>query len=152
MAEQLGYECKAYRCATDLDDESNTPALATWIEMPFLRSVELPFTPEEHDITDRGNNGFEAIMPGLVRSAISIEFIEDADDAGQTAIITAGVNRTAIAACFLNGSESVTGSRGLAANFNVFDLNRSEPIDGVVTITATLKIRSYASWYTAAGS
>jgi len=148
---KLGMECKLYRCATLLD-ETNTPALATWIELDNVKDVNLQQENGEADVTTRANNGWRATAATLKEATIEFEMLWKPSDAAFTAILTAWLNATEIALVALDGADDVVGSQGLASNFSVTSFTRNEPLEEAVTVNVTLKPSSYTQWYTVAGA
>ena len=150
MAKKVGKDCKLYRCATALDDESNTPALATWLEMTNVRDVNLPIEVGEADVSTRATS-WRQVLPTLMDAGITFQMMWDSDDAGMVAVRDACLNRTEIAMAVMDDDIEAT-AEGLASNFSVFGFSRNEPLEEGVTVDITIKPSSYTEWYEAAGS
>ena len=146
----LGMDCKLYRCATLLDGDTNTPALATWIELDNAKDVTVNLETGEADITTRANNGWRATAATLKDGSIEFEMLWKPADAGFAALQAAWAAGSEIAIAALDGADDADGSEGLASNFTVTNFSRNEPLEEAVTVNVTLKPSSFTEWYTVA--
>jgi len=144
----LGMDCKLYRCATLLDGDTNTPDLATWIELDNAKDVTVNLETGEADITTRANNGWRATAATLKDGSIEFEMLWKPADAGFAALQAAWAAGSEIAIAALDGADDADGSEGLASNFTVTNFSRSEPLEEAVTVSVTLKPSSCTEWYT----
>jgi len=151
MAKVLGKDCKAYYSATELDGASNTPANVSWNEITNLRDLTLNREVGEADVSTRAS-GERLTLPTLKDSSIEFEMMWDTSDAAFTAMQDAYENGTALTFAAMDGDIESAGSEGLAANWNVMNFSRSEPLEEGVTVSVTLKPRSQIEWYTVSGS
>lgn len=152
MSHKLGMECKFYRCASLIDDASNTPALATWVEVTNVRDLTLNLETGEADITTRANSGWRATAATLKDGSIEFEMLWDTDDAGFSAIQDAWSGSSEIALAAMDADIETAGSEGLAGNFVVTNFSRSEPLEEGVMVSVTVKPSSDTEWYEVAGS
>ncbi len=151
MAKKIGLDAVLYRSATVLDDDTNTPALATWIEMGNVRDVTLNLEKGEADVTTRGNNGWRARRGTLKDGSLDLEMIVDPEDADYQAVRNAYMNNTEIALAAMSGDITEEGEEGLAANYEVFSFTRNEPLEDAMTVSVTLRPSSEITWHTVAG-
>jgi len=149
MAFKNGYAAKLYR-STALITGTNTPAAATWDEIPGVRDVDQPDSRTELEITTRANNGFKAYGVGLRDMSFSFEMMDDDDDTDFTAIETAYDGGTEIGLARMDKAIATTGSTGIAGNFVVTSMARSEALDDVQKVTFTFKPSSFVQRYTKA--
>ncbi len=143
----LGKDCKIYHCLTALNDSTNTPVLATWIERKNVKDVTLNLSKEEADTTTREGNGWKQTAGTLKDGSVEYEMLWAAGDPLFDALQAAWANDTEVAMFIADGDESTPGTQGLAANFSVTNFTRNEPLAEAVTASVTLKPGSYPSWY-----
>lgn len=140
-----GLDCKAYR-------NSATYATPTWAEVENVRDLTLNLTKGEADVSRRGTE-WKLTKPTLKDGSVDFEMVWDTGDADFTAIQTAWNDGTTIDMAFLDGEIGTTGSQGLRAEFEVISFTRSEPLEGGVMASVSLKPASTANapaWMTVA--
>jgi len=152
MAKKLGRACKLYRCATLLDGDTSTPALATWVEIDAVKDVSRGGTAEEWDATTRASGQYKQTLVTHKDPQLQFTMTYDPDDTNLDAIRTAWVNGSEIALAVLDGDEDVAGSQGLASNFVITDFPEDQALDAGVTVQVTAKPSSYTEWYEVSGS
>lgn len=151
MAKKVGLDCKLYYCATDLDGVTNTPALATWIEITNVRDLTLNLATGEADVSTRASS-WRQTKQTLKEGSIDFEMMWDTDDAAFEALQAAWSDGTEIALAAMDGDIEVAGAEGLASNFSVTNFSRNEPLEEGVTVSITIKPSSYTEWYEVSGS
>jgi len=148
MGKKIGLDCKLYYNAAG---NENPIVPGNWTELTNCRDVTLNLEKGEADVTTRGNSGWRATAGTIKDGSIEFEMVWDTTDAGFTAIKDAYFNGTAIGLLALDGGVSVSGSQGLAAEMEVTNFTRNEPLEEAVTVSVTLK-PAYAAvapfWHT----
>lgn len=151
MAKKVGLDCKLYYCATALDGESNTPALADWNEIDNVRDLTLNLSTGEADVSTRASS-WRQTKQTLKEGSIDFEMLWDTDDEAFSAIQDAWEDGEEIALAAMDGDIEVAGAEGLASNFAVTNFSRNEPLEEGVTVSVTVKPSSYTEWYVVTGS
>lgn len=148
MGTKLGMNGKMYYLSTgeratwgppDTDGIHEGPAPANLTEMGNVRDVTLNLEEGEADVTTRANDGWRATEPTLKEGSIEFEMVYDPADAGFTKILSAWLNRTAIALAVLDAAQDVVGTMGLWADFKVLSFSKSEPLEEGQTVSVTVK-------------
>ena len=104
-------------------------------------------------MTGRSNNGRKATLATLLDESVDFDIWFDEDDAGVAALEDAFNNNTLLAMAVMSGAIDTAGSRGLVANMSITKCDRSEPLEGGVKLSITIKPGDeQADWYTVAGS
>ena len=152
MGHTLGMDCLLYRCATALDGDSNTPALATWLECEKVRDLNISQTKGLADITTRDNNGDRAQVGTLRERSLNFDMLYDTDDADFAAILYAYNNNTLIALAAMDGAIDSTGSEGLTANFSITECSRDESLEEGVKASIVAVPSTIIAWYEVTGS
>lgn len=124
---------------------------AAWIagppdELTNVRDVTLNLETGEADITTRANSGWRATAPTLKDGSVDFEMVWKTTDTLFDEIETAWSAGTEIS-FFVTDGGLATGFKGLLSNMTVTNLSRSEPLDGAVMYSVTLKPSSYSEWY-----
>jgi len=107
-----------------------------WAELTNAKDVTLNVEKGEADATTRANSGWKATVAALKDGSIEWEMVWDTDDAGFTAIKNSFFDDTIIGLQILD----TDGGEGLQADFMVTNFSRSEPLEGVMTVSVTVKI------------
>lgn len=152
MATKRGDECKLFRCATLLDGLTNTPALATWLEVENIKNASTDLTRNPMDNTVRAHGNFESKKAGRFQCKVNFEIDWNPADVDFAAIRTAHINGVPIAIAAMDGDIEVAASEGPAANWTVSSFVRNEPDGEKATATVTLEPYDQAEYYTVAGS
>jgi hypothetical protein len=144
---KIGLDCKLYRSTTLLTASDAAAASgATWVEVKSARDVELQLDGGEGDISKREFK-FDLTKVTNLTASIEVTMPLDIADAHYIAFETAAINGSPIAIAAMSGDIATTGERGLVGNFSVFSLPRSEPRDGAVEISFTLRPTSHPQWF-----
>jgi len=154
MSIKLGMNCKAYISATNLAsaDAAGVSAIGaatngSWSLLDNITNVTLNLEKGEADVTVRGNNGWRGTVGTLKDGSVEFEMNWDTEDSGFDIVQTAYFSDALIAGLFLDGAMDTTGSQGLAANFSITNMSRSEELEGAVKATVTLKPASKTFWF-----
>lgn len=131
MAYKLGLDCKLFYNVVGIGGGG------TWEELSNAKDVTLGVETGEADATTRGNNGWKATVATLKDASIEFEMVWNTDDAGFQAIKDAWLNKTPIGIAALDGA--LNSGEGLVADMMVMNFSRSEPLEGVATVSITLK-------------
>jgi predicted secreted protein len=115
---------------------SGVGGAGSWETLSNAKDVTLSLETAEADATTRANNGWRATVAGLKDGSVEFEMVWDTGDAGFTAVKDAFMNNTVLGLKVLDGA---TGE-GLVADFNIFQFSRSEPLDGLITVSVSAKI------------
>lgn len=134
MTYSLGRDARFYR-------NTGTWASPTWSDINNVRDLTLNLESDEIDVTTRGTavNGFKAVVSGLSSGGIEFDMVWDPTDAAFTAIKDAWLNKTTIELAAMSGDIATSGSQGLHADFAVLNFSRGEPLEGVQTVTVSVK-------------
>jgi len=107
-----------------------------WAELTNAKDVTLNVEKGEADATTRANSGWKATVAALKDGSVEWDMVWDTDDAGFTAIKDSFFNDTIIGLQILD----TDAGEGLQADFMVTNFSRGEPLEGVMTVSVTVKI------------
>lgn len=143
-----GMDAKAYYLSTgtratwgtaDSAGVHQGSAPANLVELTNIKDLSLNLDQGEYDSTTRGNAGWRATEPTLKDGSVEFEMEYDATDAGFTAILSAWLNRTAIAMAILDGNKATATVMGLWADFKVTGFSKVEALEEGQKVSVTLK-------------
>ena len=143
---KLGKDCKFYWGSSLLSD-TETPGTLSWQEIQNVRDVNLNLETGEADATSRKSNGWRQTLTTFKDGSIEFELLWEPGDAAFDALRAAWQGSSEIALMALDDDAQVSGSQGLASNFRVPNFSRSEPLEGTVTASVTVKPSSQTDWY-----
>ena len=153
MGKKLGMACKLYYSDALLDGDTVTPQNATWAELGNVSDSTLNRARGEADVTGRSNNGRKATLTTLLDESVDFDIWSDSDDEGLEAVETAFNDNALLAMAVMDGDIATAGSRGLVANFSITKCNRSEPLEGGVKLSITIKPGDeQTAWYKPTGA
>lgn len=132
MPAKMGFTGKLFYFAGLL---SATP---TWTEATNVKDLTKTWSATEVDTTTRGSAGFRSTDAALIDAGITLEIQYDTADAFFTALRTAFLARSTVAVKCLDGGTATSG-KGLVADMAVTQFEISEPLDGAMTVSVTLK-------------
>ena len=144
-----GDACKLYYSAADvLDAGTNANAVLDWTVIDLVTDLTLDLTKDEIDVTTRGASGWEQTLEGFKKGSISFDMVWDNTNTAFQVLLDAFIANpgTKVAMNVLDGAEDTTGSEGLASNMSITGFSRSEPVNGAVTATVTVKPYSFTEW------
>jgi hypothetical protein len=150
MALHDGWDAKAYKGDAALT--SADASTGTWSELTFLKTVTVNDEMGDNDVTSRAGGGNREHRPGLRDVSVDLEFDYDSGTTLYDALEDAYQARTEIALAFMDGAIATSGSNGIAGNWKLYNWQRSEPIDGVITVTCTARPSSFMHDYTVGAS
>jgi len=133
MSVKLGDEMKLYYCA---DGIGGTP---DWTELAVVRDVKLNQSKGEADASTRGGGRWKATVGTLKEAGIEFEVVWDTDDPGFVAFMDSYFADTLIGLAVTDGPIDESGTRVFKADCEVFQFNRNEPLEGIVTVNVTAK-------------
>jgi len=142
---RLGKKAKLYRSADPLTAEAG-PEDLTWIEVPNVRDLTLNMEKAEADVTTREDD-WETAAATLKSASLEFDMIWRPGDPGFEAIKDSFFNDTEVALMALDGPVETAGNQGLAANMNVFNFSKSEPLREAQSVSVSIKPSSYPEWH-----
>ena len=104
-------------------------------------------TKAEADVTTRANSGWRATAGTLKDQTLTWETVWKESDAAFVAIRDAFLNNTVLGMASLTGAVGVAGSEGVVADYEILGFDKSEPLEGAITVSVTVKLSSYRSYY-----
>jgi len=112
-----------------------TPSYST---VSGVTNVDLGIDVDTDDVTTRGSGGFRAYVPTLKDVEITLEMPWDTAATGYLILRDSWVNGSPIAVKCYDGT--VVGTAvGVIGDFYVTKMERSEPLDGAMRASVTLK-------------
>lgn len=132
MAAKMGFTGKLFYFAGLL---SGTP---TWTEATNVKDLTKTGSATEVDTTTRASAGFKSTDAGLIDAGISFEIQYDTADGFFSALRTAFFARSTVAIKCLDGGTATSG-KGLVFDGAVTQFEISEPLDGAMTVSVTIK-------------
>jgi len=146
MATKYGVNAKLYFDAAGVAHE-------TWTEVSKLLGNEVTWTLEKRkqELIPRNLRGWKATIAKLKVTAFEFKLPVDHADAAYLAFEQAHLNRSAIGIAIMDGDITVAANEGLKGDFKVFKFDRSEPVDGIQTVSISLKpciSDTNVAWYT----
>ncbi|MBM4019871.1 MAG: hypothetical protein FJ288_16375 [Planctomycetes bacterium] len=138
MGVKQGGEMKLYWCAEGI---GGTP---TWTELAIVQDVKLSTSKGEADVTTRAAGGWKQTVGTLVDASIEFEMPWDTEDDGFQAVKDAYFGGTLIGLCLADdalgeGGTFPAGTEVFRADCAILKFDRSEPLDGAVTVAVTAK-------------
>lgn len=130
MAHVVGYECKL------LYKAGGQSGGGAFTELTNVRDATTTVECDVADLTTRGNAGFDAVVPTIMRATIEFQMVWDTADTGFEAIKDAFFNRALIGFQSLDG----TGGRGLQGDFYIVSFTRNESLTDAVTVDVSARI------------
>ncbi len=133
MAVIYGKDAKLYYCAAGI---GGTPV---WTEIPGIRDLKLNTPLTEADLSTRSGGGWKATAGVLFDASIDFDLLFDTAKAAIVALETAYYARTTLGIACMSGEVAAAGSRGLWADCQVMKFDRDEGLNGVITVSVSLK-------------
>ena len=121
-----GYKCEAYY--------GPSGSTATTL-IGNLRDVTQNLKKGKVDVSTRGGNGWRQFLATLKEGETTIEILHNRDDPFRNFILSAWELDTIIALAFFDDA-----GVGIDADFMVFDVTRSEPIEDAVRYNITVDL------------
>ena len=75
----------------------------------------------------------------LRRASFDVQFKYDPADTDFIAFMKSWLGNSGIALAILDGSSATAGTMGVWADFEVFDMNKTEPLEDAQTVTFTVR-------------
>lgn len=148
MAVKIGLEAKVYRLSTgtratwgvaDANGMASAAAPANLDECANVADVTYTISKGAADVSVRGNNGWAAERGTLKRGTFNIQFKYDPADVDFIAFMKGWLTNTSIALAILDGSSATAGVQGVWADFEIFDVNKGEPLEDAQTVVFTAR-------------
>jgi hypothetical protein len=145
---KIGLEAVVYRLTTgtratwgaaNADGMNAGAAPGNLDEMANVSDVTGNITKGAADVSVRGNNGWAAERATLKRASYDIVMKHDPADTDFIALMKSWINNTGIALAILNDDKLTAGTQGIWADFEVFDMAKSEPLEDAQTVTFTVR-------------
>ena len=131
---KLGFQCKLYYNTAGIGGPTIPGIEAQSVSMATL---EVPIA--EGDVSVRGGGGFKFSVGQLIDAGITVKVPYVPTDPFVAAVVAANFARTVLGIAALDGDKAVTGSQGLVAEMQVFNLKRVEDVDKPVELEFTFK-------------
>jgi predicted secreted protein len=133
----IGRDAKAYY-------NTGTHAAPAWSEMKRIKDLSIPFAKGEVDILDR-ESGWKKTVGGQKEFAVSFVYNEkvSAADAAFDKLWDSYLIGTAVEMAFMNGSIAVAGKKGFRGYFEVFEMERSEELEGICSWDISIKLTEH---------
>lgn len=109
----------------------------TYAELKLLRDVQVESSATEIDASSRASV-FKKTIAGQLDNSWEFEALYDMSDDGIEAFQQAYMNRSIMAVKILDGPNT-TGTQGWHMDVAVLKFTKSEPLDGVQTVTIMVK-------------
>lgn len=138
MSSRQGKDHKIYLSASLLTDTSG--AGATWVEFLPVESTSSEIAREEVTFKTRENGGAEQTLGGSLSNTIEVNWAYLSGDANAELLLDSIVADNAVAVADMDGDIAVSGNSGQIGNYTITNYSSDKPIDGVVNITASLKL------------
>jgi len=138
MSSRQGKDHKIYLSASLLTDTSG--AGATWVEFLPVESTSSEIAREEVTFKTRENGGAEQTLGGSLSNTIEVNWAYLSGDANAELLLDSIVADNAVAVADMDGDITVSGNSGQIGNYTITNYSSDKPIDGVVNITASLKL------------
>ncbi|MEM8738083.1 MAG: hypothetical protein AAGG38_06345 [Planctomycetota bacterium] len=143
MAKRMSLDAVMHFQTALLTDDDYTSA--TWTP-GRCKNVTLNMETAEADVTERGSE-WEEILEGIKRASIEVEIVHDPDNPFYAALVTAWKTRGGIALAAMDGPIDTPPAEGLAGNFTVLNMTRTEQLEEAVMSTFTIKPRSFVDYW-----
>ena len=138
MSSRQGKGHKIYLSAALLTDTSGTGA--TWVEFTPVESTDSEIAREEVTFKTRENGGAEQTLGGSLSNTIDITWAYLSGDTEAELLLNSIVADNQVAVADMDGDITVSGNAGQIGNYTITSYSSAKPIDGVVEITASLKL------------
>lgn len=110
-----------------------------WDLIPNCRSLTPKHSMTDVEVSVRAGGAAKQHEPGLFDFSFTLEQLYDPADTDQTALITAFQNRTGVEFLALDQASGTTGSFGTRAFCKIFDYEKGEEIDGIMSAKFEIK-------------
>ena len=127
----LGLNCKLYR-------NTGTHASPVWDLITNVKDVTLDMSTDVADVSNRGGSGFRSEVPTLSNFKSTFQMVYNPEDTDQTAIGAAWLAKDTIEFMWLDGLESVAGSKGWMATCIVSNYSSTENLEEAKMIDVEL--------------
>jgi predicted secreted protein len=133
MSIKQGDQMKLYYCEAGI---GGTPV---WTEVAIVKDVTYDDSKSEIDVTTRAAGRWKQTISGMREAAIEFEILWDAAVAGFLALQDAYNDDALIGLAVADGAIATSGTHYFMADCEILKFARSEPLDGVVTVSVTAK-------------
>jgi hypothetical protein len=113
-------------------------ATPTWSAIGIVQEANTSMDRDEAEGKQRGKDATEYGV-GCSNNSVELTVVNDPADANYEALRDAYTGRTTVELAIMSEAIATTGSEGLRAVLHVTAMGRVEPIDGIMTVTFTLK-------------
>ena len=138
MSSRQGKDHKIYLSAALLTD--TVGGGASWVEFTPVESTDSEIAREEVTFKTRENGGAEQVLGGSLSATLEVNWAYLSGDAQAELLLDSIVADNAVAVADMDGDITVSGNAGQIGNYTIVSYSSAKPIDGVVNITASLKL------------
>jgi hypothetical protein len=127
-----GRDCKAYY-------NTGTNATPTWVLMPKVRDLSVPFDPGDSDVSCRAGK-FKLSAQALIESGVEFGYLHVfGDETVRDALIATVVSGTVREFAIMDALIATSKARGLRAFMVGFGMPHEQPLEGHMLYTFTFK-------------
>jgi hypothetical protein len=138
MSSRQGKDHKIYLSADLLTD--TVGGGATWLEFTPVESTNSDISREEVTFKTRENGGAEQTLGGSLSNTIEVNWAYLSGDTEQELLLDSIVADNSVACADMDGDITTPGNSGQIGNYTITNYAQDKPIDGVVNVTASLKL------------
>ena len=138
MSSRQGKDHKIYLSSALLTD--TVGGGASWVEFTPVESTDSEITREEVTFKTRESGGAEQTLGGSLSATIEVNWAYLSGDIQAELLLNSIVADDAVAVADMDGDITVSGNAGQIGNYTIVSYSSAKPIDGVVNITASLKL------------
>lgn len=148
MAVTVGFNAYLYYGDQVLSD-AVAPAAVSWTELGNVTDVTTDLQKDTVDTTVRttARDGWKTQSVTTASGNVEFTMMFDPDDTDIDTIEDAYFDGSEVSIFVSSGPVATSGSKGFAANFQVANFSRSEPINGPVSVQVQLIASSQPQWY-----
>ena len=110
------------------------------MEFAPVESTSSDIAREEVTFKTRENGGAEQTLGGSLSATIEVNWAYLSGDTEAELLLDSIVSDSAVAVADMDGDIATSGNAGQIGNYTITNYASDKPIDGVVTITASLKL------------
>lgn len=144
MATKVGYEGVLYY-------NSGTEGSPVWLEIDTVRDVTLNLTRNEVDDTSRTTNGWRSRLGGLSEWGADFEMVYNTANSAWQKVRESYFDNTVIEVLILDGDITVDDKEGIRGNVFVTEFSREEPLEDVMSNSATMVGNGEPTWVISSG-
>jgi predicted secreted protein len=132
----LGLDCKLYLCTGGI---GATPGAAEGVEVVNARSVKVPLSKTEADVSTRGGGGWKAAVGATKEASIDFDLLFVEGDPNYDTLLDSYNNGTLVGVRAAKGDPAVAGTECFEADCEVMKMDGPEELDGAIIVAVSLK-------------